>query len=594
MKSVKSSRLISVLTLLLSLAQLTAGTVTLSQSDTGHWQLNKDGTPYYVMGAGGDASKALLASLGANTIRTWGVGPDLKAQLDEAQSLGLSVIVGHWLGHERHGFDYSDPLQLQEQKDRVRQDVLRYKDHPALLIWALGNEMEGIAEADNPAIWNHIQDLALMVKTLDPHHPTMTVTADIGGQRVPLIHQLCPDIDIIGINTYGGLPSIPRRYKELGGTKPYLITEFGPPGVWETPLNSFGVPPELTSTQKAELYRDNFTQGCLDEPQLCLGGLAFFWGAKPEATATWFGMLTPEGEKLAAVDAMSLIWSGKSPSKLCPEILSFSLEGEGSYKPGDQVTASLQASDPEGAKLSVSWKVYPEAPDYLTFGETLWQPLELGHIIQKASSNQAELIMPGGGNYRLYVTVKDGHGSAATANFPFHVEGSPSLPRPKLPLAVYADGAPSPWAPSGWMGDIEALSIDLASTDDPHSGSTCIMNRLKPSSSWAGVVWQNPANDWGALPGGFDLSGAKHLSFWARGRFGGEKITFGVGLLAADIAYPDSDTALLADLKLTSKWKRYRVSLKGKDLSRLKTPFWWSAKGGSGSTVFFLDDIVFE
>ena len=36
------------------------------------------------------------------------------ALLDEAHALGLSVTVGIWLGHERHGFDYADEAQVAE------------------------------------------------------------------------------------------------------------------------------------------------------------------------------------------------------------------------------------------------------------------------------------------------------------------------------------------------------------------------------------------------------------------------------------------------------------------------------------------------
>lgn len=144
------------------------------------------------------------------------------------------------------------------------------------------------------------------------------------------------------------------------------------------------------------------------------------------------------------------------------------------------------------------------------------------------------------------------------------------------------------------MGDYTALRINLESREQPHQGSTSLEVRLEPSTSWAGVAWQDPPQDWGEQPGGYDLSGAKRLSFWARGRFGGEKVSFGVGLLGSDVLYPDSDTAILKNVKLTDKWKRYQIKLKGKDLSRLKTPFWWSMTGSRGSQVFYLDDIAFE
>jgi len=105
----------------------------------GEWQLFRGGEPYFIMGAGGSGSKEMLASAGANTFRTWGVGPDLGEQLDQAQKLGLAVVVGHWLGHPRHGFDYNDLDMVAEQFERVRRDVLAFRDHPALLLWAIGN-----------------------------------------------------------------------------------------------------------------------------------------------------------------------------------------------------------------------------------------------------------------------------------------------------------------------------------------------------------------------------------------------------------------------------------------------------------------------
>src|SRR5206468_12681873 len=129
-----------------------------------------------------------------------------------------------------------------------------------------------------------------LAKKLDPNHPTMTIVAEIGGDRVKNIHRLCPDIDVVGINSYGGVASLPERYQKAGGVKPYVITEFGPPGVWETQKNAWGAAPELTSTQKAELYRQAYLKAIVAPKGLCLGGYAFLWGHKQEATATWFGM----------------------------------------------------------------------------------------------------------------------------------------------------------------------------------------------------------------------------------------------------------------------------------------------------------------
>ncbi len=560
----------------------------------GQWQLLRDGKPYDIKGAGGDGSKELLAASGANTFRTWGVGPDLIQQLDEAQRLGLTVVVGHWLGHPRHGFKYDDPKMVAEQFDRVRRDVLACKDHPALLLWGIGNEMEGFAEGDDPAVWTAVEALAAMIKEIDPNHPTMTVTAEIGGGRVKAVHEMCPHIDIMGINSYGGLPSVPERYRKLGGTKPIIITEFGPPGVWEIGMTSFGAPPELTSTQKAAVYRKAFAAGCTDAGGLCLGGFAFIWGAKMEATSSWYGMFLPDGEKLAAVDAMTEVWSGRAPANLCPEIRSFGLVGSDVVQPGDTVRVACEVVDPEGANIDVQWLVRNEAAEYMTGGDAQPVPMELDGIIVSASPRGATLVMPGGGVYRLYMTARDGAGGAAAANVPLKVEGAPGRVRAKLPVAVYADGAAQPWAASGWMGGTDALTMDPACADAPHSGKTCLKVLYDAPGMWVGVAWQHPANDWGDKPGGYDLTGAKRLTFWARGAEGGEKLDFSVGLLESDKKYPDSTKVELKGVKLKTEWKQYVIDLKGRDLTSIKTPFVWALGGRGRSVTFYLDDIRFE
>ncbi len=568
--------------------------VQLVQTAPGRWQLLRDGRPYEIKGTGGDGSKEMLAAAGANTFRTWGVGPDLKQQLDEAQRLGLTVVVGHWLGHPRHGFDYHNPQMVAEQRERVRRDVLAYKDHPAVLLWGIGNEMEGFAEGDDPAVWAHVEGLAAMIKELDPNHPTMTVTAEIGGGRVKAVRDLCPHVDIMGINSYGGLPSLPDRYLRLGGIRPIIVTEFGPPGVWEIAMNGFGAPPELTSTAKARVYRDAYADGCAAARGLCLGAFAFTWGTKMEATSSWYGMFLPDGDKLAAVDAMTEVWSGRPPTNLCPEIRDFRLLGPDVVQRGDTVRVACDVVDPEGAALDVRWVVRREAPEYLTGGDAQPVPLELDGIVVEGSARGATLVMPGGGIYRLYMTAHDGAGGAATANVPLKVEGAPGGARVKLPVAVYADGAPQPWAASGWMGGTDALSMDAACADAPHSGATCLKVLYDAPGMWVGVAWQHPANDWGDKPGGYDLTGARKLTFWARGAEGGEKLDISVGLLEAGKKHPDSTKVERKGLKLKTTWTQYTIDLKGRDLTCIKTPFVWALAGRGRPVTFYLDDIRFE
>ena len=117
--------------------------------------------------------------------------------------------------------------------------------------------------------------------------------------------------------------------------------------------------------------------------------------------------------------------------------------------------------------------------------------------------------------------------------------------------------------------------------------------RCDVSTGKGGVVWQSPVNDWGSKPGGFDFTGAKTLSVWARGEKGGEKVKFGFGGIAKDKAYHDSD-ASSTDVTLTTEWKQYSIDLKGKDLTTIKSGFYWSVEASGAPITLFMSDIKWE
>lgn len=570
--------------------------VTIQSTGPQQYQLLVDGKPFFVQGAGGGYSRPMLKQLGGNAIRTWGVD-QLDRALAEAEANGLKVCAGIWIEHERHGFNYDDEAFIKEQFEKAKAAVQKYKDHPALLMWAIGNEMEG-DRGDNPKIWKAVNDIAKMVKEIDPNHPTMTVVAEIGGEKLPSFIKLCPDVDILGINSYAGATSVPQRYRQGGGTKPYMITEFGPFGTWEIPKNDWNVVQEPTSTVKAGMYRDAYTKGILAEKgKLCLGSFVFNWGNKQEATSTWFGMFLQDGSRTGSVDVMQEMWTGKPPVNRVPTISEFKIDlnrGEG----GTTVKATLAASDPEKDALSAEWKLFEETERYSVGGDHEKAPPEVSGAITSSDLSGATLTLPKKpGAYRLYVTVRDNHNGAATANLPLLVLGDASqetqrlAPKASLPFVIYGDDAKeTTFAPSGWMGKAEAIKLDPASTDNPHSGKTCLKATFDSSDGFGGVVWQSPANDWGDANGGMDLSGAKKLAFWARGAKGGEKVEFKFGII--EKTKPFFDTAAGATtVTLTSEWKQYEFDLKGKDLRRLKTPFVWVLASPGESVTFFLDDI---
>jgi hypothetical protein len=155
------------------------------------------------------------------------------------------------------------------------------------------------------------------------------------------------------------------------------------------------------------------------------------------------------------------------------------------------------------------------------------------------------------------------------------------------------------YIPSGWMGDTGDIKMIDQSAENPHGGTTSIQfvysAKKSQNQGWAGVYWQNPANNWGNKKGGFDLTGMTKLTFWARGAKGGEvlqKVMVG-GIKGT---YSDTTSVEMGPIELTTAWKQYTVNLAGKDLSYINGGFSWSTTADlnpEGAT-FFIDDIKFE
>jgi hypothetical protein len=371
------------------------------------WELMRGGKPFFVKGVGGDYNKQKLVEAGGNSFRTWGVGKETQGLLDEANKLSLGVCLGIWLGNS--------PGAINGAIGEATNTFMRYKDHPATLIWALGNEMEG--GGNDPKLWQAIDAMAVAAHKTDPNHPTMTVIAEMGGQKIQNIHKYCPNIDIIGINSYAGCDSIPKRYRAAGGTKPYIITEFGPPGQWECAKTQWGSAIEMTSTEKAEHYRKSWTDGIVAAKGLSLGGFAFIWGNKNEATPTWFGMVLPDNSRLGCVDAMQKEWTGKAPANLCPIIRTLKLAGPTSVKPGTVVKASVDATDPEKDRLTYQWILRGDSRDNKYGGGAASASTALANAVLKPDAVETDVKLPdGAGYFRLFCYIHDGKGNAAVGN----------------------------------------------------------------------------------------------------------------------------------------------------------------------------------
>ncbi len=410
-------------------ARPAAESVRIVQSTDGHFTLLRNGEPFVMQGAGGRSHIDRLLASGGNTVRTWGID-DLgrkiegKPFLDYMYERGLAVLAGIWVQHERHGFDYTDPEQLERQRRVVREAVETYRDHPAIIVWGLGNEMEAFrGEADDAPVWREVNILARIVKEADPNRPVMTTVAGVTPEKVASVIRHAPEVDILGVNAYAAAIRTGEILNEAGWNRPFVLAEFGPRGHWEVPLTPWGAPVEPTSEEKARYYLRTYETVMEDAGDRCLGTFAFLWGHKQEVTHTWYGMFLPSGEKLPAVDVMTYAWSGRYPEVRCPVLRSVDFPGSGRVvAPGTQWDVSAEAVDPQGLPLEFAWEVVSEQTDPAVGGDREEPPPRHPGAITAADGNSATVRAPAApGAYRLFITVRNPGNSATVANFPFKV-----------------------------------------------------------------------------------------------------------------------------------------------------------------------------
>ena len=301
-------------------------------NDGAHILLNNS-QPFYIKGAGLEfAELETFAAAGGNTFRTWRVdngSRDVIELLDEAQRLGLSVCMGLDLARERHGFDYSDPKAVKAQTDAMMHDVERLKDHPALFMWGLGNELN--LRAKDLKVWNAVDQLAQKIKAADPNHLVTTMLAGIDKPTIEAIKERAPSLDLLSFQIYGEIDQLPQILKKVGYTGPYQVTEWGPTGHWESPETAWKRHIEPSSHDKAKDISRRYNEIILRDKANCLGSYIFLWGQKQERTPTWYGVFLENGFETESVDVMHYIWNSTWPENRTPQIQSFKINNKTAY-----------------------------------------------------------------------------------------------------------------------------------------------------------------------------------------------------------------------------------------------------------------------
>lgn len=398
------------------------------------YRLLVDGRPFVIRGAGLDGGdQEALAARGANSFRTWRPGTEREsgsAMLDRARRNGLYVALGIPMPAPRHGFDYRDAAAVDREIMRVRQEVLRYREHPALLMWVVGNELN--LESTDTAVWDAIGRIATMIHALDPHHPVMTTLAGVDPAVVAALRARAPALDLIGVQLYGDLDRLGERMRASGWPGPYVVTEWGPTGHWESTKTAWGAPIEEDASRKAARLVERYRERIAAESARALGSYVFLWGQKQERTPTWYGLFLPTGESTPAVDAMQYLWTGAWPANRAPEVAPLRLDGRTALDspvlaPGAVNEARIDARDVDGDVLRYRWTLREESRATSSGGDPETVPREVPLRVRETPDGRLRLDAPSmPGAYRLFVEVHDGRGHAAYANIPFLV--APATP----------------------------------------------------------------------------------------------------------------------------------------------------------------------
>ena len=407
-------------------------------NQSGTWKMLVDGSSYFIKGLA--ASNKLpnkywfpISTYGGNSIRQYSVDGSTQSLLDSAHLRGITVVLCLYAKHEADGFDYNDTAAVNQQLQDFKYWVQQYKDHPALLMWAIGNELN--SGYSNLKCWNAVNDISVMIHNEDPNHPTSTILAGSSTTVLNAVASRAPDLDCVGINAYGALSLVHDKVLISNINKPYYIGEFGPRGTWEsTDTTSFGTLHELSSTSKANDYKSKWGAYIkANEGHACLGGYAFVMGyQKHGAVPMWYGMRSRMNRAFGALEGLQYQWTGTFPSNRAPQIAGsrnhiilggLTEDDNVTLTAGQNYTGSLAATDPEGDPITYEWTVVAEgtqiSQNFLISGT---YPGIANTVTYNPATNSVTVKAPSSpGKYRLYGFVKDDHNHIACACLPFRV-----------------------------------------------------------------------------------------------------------------------------------------------------------------------------
>ena len=418
------------------------------RGSAGKYELLVDGAPFYVQGVaynpGHDwrdgfvpltrreleADFDRVRALGANTIRRYGTNWYDRNILSVAQEKNLKVLFGFWFDQK---IDYlADERKRASYRDKVLRTVRAKRDERAIIGWSLGNEVWGLlkhryaqpylTEVRHAHI-DFVEALARDIHQLDPGRPVFTAhehSPQLAGTLADFARG-APSLDFTAVNSYyeQRISRLHELMTQFDASRPYLVSEFGPDGYWETKPSqrtSYGALLEPSSDEKVRGCERGWSVHTEPRRGANIGGVAYCWRDRYEATATWFGLTDSDGRLKPTGLAMQRLWTGH-PVPAFPQVID--LEGPASpLLPGSTIRVRANVDVPRGAKVAYHWRVGSENFDF-----------KAAKIVAHKTEPRATITLPREpGVYRVDFAVTDAH-SADEANFPIEVNRNVSAGR---------------------------------------------------------------------------------------------------------------------------------------------------------------------
>ena len=245
-----------------------------------------------------DTDMPMLKAMGVNAIRCFSDIPPKWVEYIYTK-YGIYTIVNNLLG--RYGVtvngtwyantDYSD-LYTREtliamaeetaEKYRAVNGVLMYmfgNESNYGLVWS-GSEIENLPAGEQNTVkagylYSLLEEAMSACKDIDPFHPVGIVNGDT--QYLELIKELCPSLDILGVNAYRGFRFYNSFYENVADVldKPIMFTEAGADAYNEITHqeDQYAQMAYLTSQWK-EIYQQGYGKG---RSQNVIGGFVFEW-----------------------------------------------------------------------------------------------------------------------------------------------------------------------------------------------------------------------------------------------------------------------------------------------------------------------------